>query len=53
MSQKSTEPNCSGNTNKVVRFPNTLDDEEIEVRVRFPRMASFSAPESKTNRSVK
>jgi hypothetical protein len=29
-----------------------MDDEEIEVRVRFPRMTSFSAPESKTNRSV-
>jgi hypothetical protein len=32
---KSLEPNL------------VLDNEEIEVQVRFPRMASFSAPESK------
>jgi hypothetical protein len=37
---KSLEPNL------------VLDNEEIEVQVRFPRMTSFSAPESKNTLGV-
>jgi hypothetical protein len=47
MSQTLTVSSYSGNTNKVGRVPDILDDDEIEVRVRIARMTSFSAPESR------